>query len=156
MSRWRPSLNRGPFVDIGHSSLKVLHGDRGLELPLARSAGGLLTAACRDEVAKALRGFLHRSLSRRLGRRLGLPRPIQCAIPTRGVSLRRFHVPRASAEATERLLGLQVEKDLPLLPEETVWGYEVHGDNGTMLRSAEILPSSSVNSKARSLPRNRF
>ena len=104
-------------VDIGYSSLKVLAGESGLEVRLERAGGGHLTPACREDVVRKVRSFL--------GRSARMPRAL-CALPSRGISFRRFSVPKTSRDETERLLAFQVEKELPLPPERIAWTYEVH------------------------------
>ena len=109
-------------VDIGYSSLKVLAGESGIEVRLERAGGGHLTPACREEVVRKVRSFL--------GRSARMPRAL-CALPSRGISFRRFSVPKTSRDETERLLAFQVEKELPLPPERIAWTYEIHaGRNG--------------------------
>ncbi len=48
------------YLEIGPETLKALNGDRGLELPLERSADGRLTEACRASVVAALQGLAPR------------------------------------------------------------------------------------------------
>ena len=109
-------------VDIGYSSLKVLAGESGIEVRLERAGGGYLTPACREEVVRKVRSFL--------GRSARMPRAL-CALPSRGISFRRFSVPKTSRDETERLLAFQVEKELPLPAERIAWTYEIHaGRNG--------------------------
>ena len=103
------------YIEIGQSSLKVLDGDRGLELPLERLENGRLTGACRERLTVSLQNFLqHKSWQPR--------RRAWCGIAARGVSLRTLSLPAATEEETQRLLGLQIESLFPLAPEELAWG----------------------------------
>ena len=104
-------------VDIGYSSLKVLAGETGIEVRLERAGGGHLTPACREEVVRKVRSFV--------GRSTRMPRAL-CALPSRGISFRRFSVPKTSRDETERLLAFQVEKELPLPADRIAWTYEIH------------------------------
>lgn len=101
-------------IEIGHGLFRLLHGEEGLETPLERLDNGRLTPACADSLGLILRGFLKTH-----GRG---PRPqALCALGSRGVSLRRFTLPAASAEEAERLLLLQIESSFPIPPEELAW-----------------------------------
>ncbi|MBU6400012.1 MAG: hypothetical protein KGS61_06820 [Verrucomicrobia bacterium] len=104
------------FLEIGHSSLKALTRDGGLELPLDRAEDGRLTTACRQQLADDLRRFLQRKSWQ--------PRPrALCAIGARGVSLRCLSLPPSGREELQRLLALQIESEFPLPPEDLAWGY---------------------------------
>jgi Tfp pilus assembly PilM family ATPase len=104
------------FMEIGQGSLKVLDGDRGLELKLERLANGRLTSSCRERLSRSLREFLRRKRWRR-------PPRAFCAIGARGVSLRRLSLPPSTKEGLQQLLLLQIEKEFPLPPSELAWGY---------------------------------
>ena len=108
----------GLVIDIGYTSLKALAGGRGIDIPLARVAGGRLDPACRDGAIRGLREFLGAG-----GRQ---PRKVPCAIPARGVSIRRLTLPVVPKEEMEALVALQLETELPLPPEELAWGFQVH------------------------------
>ena len=114
---------RGPFIDVGHSSMKVLLGDRGLEVPLERSQSGELTVACRTQIVEEVRGFV--------GSRRRSLRPVLCALPARGITLRRFLMPATSPGETRQMLALQLEREFPLPLNELSWGYEVAPGEGT-------------------------
>jgi Tfp pilus assembly PilM family ATPase len=103
------------FVEIGESSLKLLDGGS-LEVPLERLANGRLTQPCRERLVQQARDFLRRKNWR------SRPRAF-CAISARGVSLRRLTLPPATKENFEPLLLLQLEKELPLAPDEFAWGH---------------------------------
>jgi Tfp pilus assembly PilM family ATPase len=109
-------------IDIGYSSLKLLAGDRGLELPIERSETGELTAGTRERLAREIRAFLAGG---------GFSRRALCGVPARGVSLRRFSLPPAPREEIGRLVALQLEREFPLSPEELAWGFAAQSRNGT-------------------------
>ncbi len=103
------------YLEIGQSSLKALHGEQGLELPLERQENGRLTVPCAERLTLSLRAFLKRHNCR--------PHvPALCALGARGVSLRRLTLPAASPEELQRLLPLQIEREFPLSPNELAWG----------------------------------
>jgi Tfp pilus assembly PilM family ATPase/Tfp pilus assembly protein PilN len=119
-----PQRQAPPVIDIGQSSLKVRWGRRTLEVALEREPGGELTARARESAAAELRAFLGGSVRR--------PRQALCAVPARGVSLRRLELPPVSREEAERLLALQLEREFPLPPERLAWGYSLPAStNGT-------------------------
>jgi Tfp pilus assembly PilM family ATPase len=114
----------GIYVDIGHSSLKVLHEERGLEIPLGRQPGGELTEESREALRRGLRGFLGPGRS---------PLRALCAVPAQGISLRFLSIPPASRDETARILSLLLEKEFPLPADQLSWGYllEGGGSNGS-------------------------
>lgn len=115
--RERPAVSKeGPFIEIGHSSLKILLGNGGLELPLERAAGGRLSDVSRRTVREKLTAFLE---SNGVSRRESL-----CALSASGASLRHFRLPRTTREETLRTLELQVETEFPLSPDQLCWAYE--------------------------------
>ena len=104
------------YLEIGQSTLHVLRGEEGLELPLDRLPNGRLSTACKQNLTSSLRSFLRKESWR--------PQPRAfCAISARGVSLRRITLPTTSKENLQRLLLLQIESEFPLSPEELAWGY---------------------------------
>ncbi|MBN2490884.1 MAG: hypothetical protein JXQ29_08550 [Planctomycetes bacterium] len=115
----RSEESRGVFIDFGLSSMKALVGERGIETALVRTAEGRLTEETRQAVRAALQPLVR-----------GYPRPSRiahCALPARGVSVRRFLLPPAPRDATRRLLGLQLEQSLPAPPRELAFGYRIFG-----------------------------
>ena len=48
-----PSL----YIEIGQSSVKILAGDDGIELPLERQANGRLTSSVRDQLKSGMQTF---------------------------------------------------------------------------------------------------
>ena len=107
-----PSL----FLEIGQSSLKMLAGEAGFEVPLERQPNGKLTVPCREKMSATLREIVQKR------NWLGRPRAI-CAIGARGVSLRRVTLPPTTKENFHQFLTLQIEKEFPLSPDELAWGY---------------------------------
>jgi Tfp pilus assembly PilM family ATPase len=107
-----PSL----YLELGQSSLKVLNGDAGLELPLERLENGRLTDACSARLTHSLREFLKKKGWQPRVRAV-------CAIGARGVSLRRLGLPPSTKEDLQRVLRLQIESEFPLPPDELAWGY---------------------------------
>ena len=104
------------YLEIGPERLRALNGSLGLELPLERLPNGRLTPACKEKLGLKLAGFFKKEPWQ--------PRPrAWCAIGARGVLLRRLSLPTAGREEVARLLPLQLEKELPLSPEELAWGY---------------------------------
>ena len=79
------------FIEIGQSSLKVLNGEKGLEVLLERQQNGRLTSSCKETVISSLQNFLEQ-------RSWGQRRRALCAIGSRGVSLRRLTLSAASKE----------------------------------------------------------
>ena len=104
------------YLEIGHTSLRVLNGTDSLELPLERRENGRLTELCREQVTARLRTFLKKPSWQPRQR-------AWCAIGARGVSLRRLSLPSATTEELRRLLQLQIESEFPLPPDQLAWGY---------------------------------
>lgn len=104
------------FIEISQSSLRVVHGMAGLELPLERLPNGKLTPACKAQLISSLKAFLKRPAWR--------PRlRAWCAIGARGVLLRRLSLPPAAKSEIKQLLRLQIESEFPLSPDELAWGF---------------------------------
>jgi hypothetical protein len=124
------------YVEIGHSLLKVLHEDDGMELPLERLPEGRLTPACKEKLIVALKAFLRAKSWQPRARSL-------CAIGARGVSLRRLSLPVAARKEFHRLLLLQIESEFPLPPDELAWGClqlgEPQPSSGTMAKQELIV-----------------
>lgn len=104
------------FIEIGPGSMKVLNGDRGIELPLERLETGRLTPGCREALARSLQAFLNQKPWRWRHR-------AYVAIGASGVTLRRMSLPSAESEELRRLVMLQMESEFPLPPESLAWGY---------------------------------
>jgi Tfp pilus assembly PilM family ATPase len=115
----------GIFIEIGQSTLSVLDDDDGLELSLERLESGRLSTQCIERLKESLGVFFKKhSWSRSRGIRA------YCAINARGVSLRRLSLPPCGKEELERLVALQIERELPVPAAELAWGY-------TLLHSGE-------------------
>ncbi len=123
MKRATGKTRRQLFVDFGWDSIGILSGGRGIEIPLERDGTGALEPAERAAVVSQVREFL------RLRRR-GSTRRAICALPARGVSLRRLSLPAVPSDERDRILALQVEREFPLGPAEIVWGHGVFRGSG--------------------------
>ena len=84
-------------------------------IPLRRRADGRLEAASRQHLVAGLRELAPRAPWQARGK-------LWCALPARGVSLRRFSIPRTQPESLRRVLTLQVEARFPLPPDALAWG----------------------------------
>ncbi len=104
------------YLEISQSSFRALHGEDGFECPLEREENGCLKADCAEKLTQGLRLFLK---EHRWHPRL----PVFCAVGARGVSLRRLTLPSSSKEELQRLLPLQIERELPVPPDELAWGW---------------------------------
>jgi hypothetical protein len=110
------------FFEIGHDSLKGFNGTTALDLPLERLSDGRLTEPCKKNLAFQLKAFINQKSWQPRARAF-------CAIGARGVSLRRFSLPSGNGNDSHRLLPLQIERELPLSPDELAWGAQ--GLNGS-------------------------
>lgn len=104
------------FIEISHSSLRVVNGAAGLELPIKRLPDGKLTQASREQSVAALKTFVKRPAWRPTVR-------AWCAIGARGVLLRRLTIPPAGKNEFHQMLRLQIESEFPLSPDALAWGY---------------------------------
>src|SRR5262245_21592496 len=104
------------YMEIRQSSLRVLHGEQTLELPIERQENGRLTEGCREKLVGGLQSFLSKKSWQPRFRAL-------CAIGARGVSIRRMSLPTAPKEELYRLVNLQIESEFPLPPDSLAWGY---------------------------------
>ena len=104
------------FVEIGFAALKVLAGERGLELPIERAADGKATAPSREKIIAGLEKFLNRKTWQPRIRAI-------CGLSVQGVSLRRINLPVTTPDDFERVLRLQIESEFPLPPDELAWGW---------------------------------
>jgi len=111
-------------LDFGLSALQVLSDEQGAETAIERESNGRLTEASRAAVKETLRSFVKLHWWR--------PRPALCALPATGVSIRRVDLPPATAEATLRLLHLQLEQAFPVPPSELAWGYRIYGSRSRL------------------------
>ncbi len=109
------------YLEIGQSSLRALHGEDGLELPLERLPNGRLSANSKQNITLSLQGFVRRKSWQPRTR-------VYCAISARGVSLRRLDLPATTKESLQRVLLLQLENEFPVPPDELAWGARQLGD----------------------------
>ena len=107
----------GAYMEITPATLHAVGGGAGLDLPLERGPDGRLTQASRERAAAALQN-LGGSGSWQ-GRTAAY-----CAIPARGISIRRLVLPPVPKEELPRVLQLQIEGEFPLTPAELAWGYK--------------------------------
>jgi len=115
-------------LDFGWDSLRVTCPQGTAEIPIEHSDDGRLTAACSDAIASRLETLLG---PRRLPVR-GL-----CLVSARGVSLRAMSLPPAPPAELERLITLQLEKELPLPLDRLAWTWRATpADNGAPRRIA--------------------
>ena len=87
------------YLELAPGRLRGTHGGETLDLPLERGAGGRLTTATREAAAAALQKLAGGASWK------GRPRAY-CAVPVRGVSLRRLTVAAASKEEFPKVLAL--------------------------------------------------
>ncbi len=111
----------GIYLEITRTSLKALHDDNGLEVPLERAPNGRLTDPAKQKVAASLQEFLASTPRQSHSR-------AYCAIDARGVSLRRLTLPSVGKEEFQKLLRMQIESEFPLSPDELAWGYRSLGE----------------------------
>jgi len=110
------------YLEIGQSTLRALHAEEGLELPLERLPNGRLTAACRQHVTLSLQGLVRKKAWQPRTR-------VFCAISARGVSLRRLTLPATTKDNLQGVLLLQLETEFPIPPDEMAWGYRRLGES---------------------------
>ncbi|HEV8542171.1 MAG TPA: hypothetical protein VGR78_07260, partial [Verrucomicrobiae bacterium] len=99
------------FIEFKDSSVHVLDGEEGLDLPLERDLDGRISSASCALLENGLRGFLQRHGSS------ALP-PALCSIPARGVIVRRVTLPAAAKGPVHQLVKLQLEAQLPVSPDD--------------------------------------
>ncbi len=104
------------FIEIGFAAIRVLSGERGLEIPLERALDGKLTTSSREKIIAGLEKFLERKSWQPRLRAL-------CGLSAQGLSLRQINLPVTTPDDFERVLRLQIESELPLSPEEMAWGW---------------------------------
>ncbi len=109
------------WAELRGDALHVFNGKDGAELPLTLDADGRPDATTRASVVAAL----GRLAPRRPWQARGV---LWCAVPARGVVLRRVRVPTTGREALRSVLRLQVEAAFPLPPDELAWGWFEDGE----------------------------
>jgi hypothetical protein len=119
------------YVEFTQEVIRVVDGERGLEMVLERVENGRLSAACKESVTQRLREFIKVPMFR--------PRPrALCAIPARGVSLRQISLPLGARENVEELLHLQIEAEFPVAPEDLAWGYQRIEASGSLTGASAV------------------
>ncbi len=113
---WLQALS-GPalWAEAVDDELHVSNGQIERLLALRRRADGRLEAISRQLVIDTLRELAPRAPWQSRG-------TLWCAVSARGVSLRRFSIPRTRPESLRHVLSLQVEARFPLPPEALAWG----------------------------------
>lgn len=104
------------FAEVRPTSLHAWYGPVGIDIPLEREPDGRFTPSSIDRAAKALGELVPR------GATTVAPR-VYCAIGSRGVVFRRLSIPAAPDADLARLLGLQIETEFPVAPEQLAWGW---------------------------------
>ena len=120
----------GGYIEITPNALHAAVGGAGLDLPLERGPDGRLTQASREQAVAALQTLASRGSWQ--GRAAAY-----CAIPARGISIRRIVLPAVPKEELPRVLLLQIESEFPLPPAELAWGYK--SLDGKDTRKGEVL-----------------
>ena len=116
-----PFIHQPPvYLEISQGWLKALRENEGLEVALEREQNGQLTLPCRTALVQSLQKLVQQKAWQPRARAF-------CAIGASGVSLRRMSLPSAAKEDVAKLLGLQIEAEFPLSPEELAWGYRALG-----------------------------
>ena len=103
------------WAELVDGALQVAGPTGERTLPLRRRADGRLETLSRQQLVTGLRELAPRAPWQSRG-------TLWCALPARGVSLRRFSIPRTAPESLRRVLSLQVEARFPLPPEALAWG----------------------------------
>ena len=107
-----PFIHQPPvYLEISQGWLKALRENEGLEVALERELNGQLTLPCRTALVQSLQKLVQQKAWQPRARAF-------CAIGASGVSLRRMSLPSAAKEDVAKLLGLQIEAEFPLSPEE--------------------------------------
>ena len=113
---WLQAL-AGPalWAELVDDEFHVSNGQLERRLTLRRRADGRLESISRQLVIDTLRELAPRAPWQSRG-------TLWCAVSARGVSLRRFSIPKTPPESLRRVLSLQVEARFPLPPEALAWG----------------------------------
>jgi hypothetical protein len=102
------------FIEFKENSMHVLDGEHGIDIPIERDGAGRIPSLAIESVANQLRAFFDQTEPS--------ARMANCAIPARGVSVRRITLPSAAGADIERVLTLQLEAQMPVAPSELAWG----------------------------------
>jgi Tfp pilus assembly protein PilN len=102
------------FIEIRHSTLSWWRNSELQVWPIQRTPDGRLTESARQHLTAEWNRLNPNSTARV---------PAWCAIPSRGVSIRRWRVPVANDVELHRLIALKVETEFPLPADQLAWGY---------------------------------
>lgn len=117
------------LCEITETSFIIEDREEASQIPLERLPSGRLSEECKARMIAALRPHLKKSWSGR--------RQVICAIPGRGAALRQVQLPPSALQNLRDVLALQIERDLPLGPDQVAWGYCIlHPTNGGLLAQA--------------------
>lgn len=101
------------WVEIRTDSVHLHDGKSGEDVPVAWDAP--------DDASRArLLAAIGRIGSRKPWQARGT---LWCALPSRGISLRKLSVPAGTKDDPARLLALQIESQFPLPPDQLAWGW---------------------------------
>ena len=103
------------WAEVVDDVLHVSNGQIERTIALHRRTDGRLEVASRQSVIDTLRELAPCAPWQSRG-------TLWCAVSARGVSLRRFSIPKTQPESLRRVLSLQVEARFPLPPEALAWG----------------------------------
>ena len=130
------------WAELADGALQVAGPTGERTIPLRRRADGRLDSVSRQQLITSLRELAHRAPWQSRG-------TLWCALPARGVSLRRFSIPPTAPESLRRVLSLQVEARFPLPPEARAWGAVTpHGDAARSIDGLEEVCVAAVRSDA--------
>jgi hypothetical protein len=113
-----PHVLLGPalWAELEDGLLRVSNGITLETLSLKRRADGRLEAGSRQQLVDRLAALAPRAPWQTRG-------PLWCALPARGVSLRRIPIPNPRPDDLRSVLALQVEARFPLPPDSLAWGW---------------------------------
>lgn len=102
-------------IEIDYDLVRARREGRTVEVPLRRAGDGTLTAECKATLTAELSHLLPTGF-------LGTRHYVLCAVPSRGLSLRRLTIPKGAPDQRRRLLTLQIESEFPVAPRDLAWG----------------------------------
>lgn len=104
------------LFEINDRSVRALTGRRVVEVPFERDAQGRTDPREAARVAEELR--------RRLGTRGRFASKAVCAIPARGISVRRTRLPQGAPGELDGMVSLWLENEVPFVFNDLEWTYE--------------------------------
>ncbi len=114
-------LNAPPlWAELRADTLHVFNGTVGEDVLLTLDGEGRPDDATRTRVTEALVRLAPRKPWQTRS-------PLWCALPARGVSIRKVRVPVTPKAVLRGVLQLQVEASFPIPPEELAWGWFENG-----------------------------